>query len=150
MAQTVEEVSHATAAMHNLPTLFQGQALQILEGQDTALQQVLDRLAKRRTRKKDAVGVRRRSSPANVTHHSSCIRCTFLRNGVQALPESSCPILTWKQGTSHACLACAKILRGMSHERQPTFHVDLFEKSLLLPGMRLSYVLKHFKLMAGS
>lgn len=150
MAQTVEEVSHTTAVMHNLQTLFQGQALQILERQDTALQQVLDRLAQLPTQKKDAVGVRRRSRRANVTHHSSCVRCTFLRNRVQALRKSSCPILTWKQGISHACLACAKISRRMSHRRQPTFRVDLFEKRLLLPGMHLSYVLGHFKPMTGS
>jgi hypothetical protein len=133
--------------MHNLQTLFQDQALLILERQDTALQQVLDRLAKLHTHKRDAVGVRRRSSPANVTHHSSCIRCIFLRNRVQALRKSSCPILTWKQGMSNACLACAKISRGMSHKRQPTFRVDLFEKRLLLPGMHLSHVLRHFKPM---
>jgi len=131
--------------MHNLQTLFQGQALQILERQDTALQQVLDRLAQLQTHKKDAVGVRRRSSPANVARHSSCVRCTFLRNRVQALRKSSCPILTWKQRISHACLACAKISRGMSHRRQPTFRIDLLEKRLLLPGMHLSYVLRHFQ-----
>jgi hypothetical protein len=131
--------------MHNLQTLFQGQALQILERQDTALQQVLDRLAQLQTHKKDAVGVRRRSSPANVTHHSSCVRCTFLRNRVQALRKGSCPILTWKQGISHACLACAKIWRGMSHRRQPTFRIDLLEKRLLLPGMLLGYVLRQFQ-----
>jgi hypothetical protein len=122
VAQTVVEVSHATAAMHNLQTLFQGQALQLLERQDTSLQQVLHRLAKLHTRKKDAVGDRRHSSLANVTHYSSCIGCTFLRNNVQALWKSSCPRLTRKQGMNN-CMSCmCENLEG--HEPQEAAYIS--------------------------